>query len=65
MCDFCENRKEITLESNQGRKSHWLIIRGEEISRLYCRFGDVSNAYGIEVRYCPICGSKLNEGVGA
>ncbi len=61
MCEFCENRKEITLESYPRVVSHWLIIRGKEKSRLYCRMGNVSNAYGIEIRYCPLCGRKLSE----
>lgn len=60
MCEFCENRKEIELES-ETTVSHWSIIRGQEYSRLYCRMGNVSNSYGIKIYHCPICGRKLTD----
>lgn len=61
MCEFCENIKDITVENADGMVSHWNIIKGKEFSRLYCRMGNASNAYGMKIWHCPICGRKLSE----
>lgn len=61
MCEFCENRKEITLENDTGMVSHWFIFGVGKSFRLYCRMGNASNAYGIKIQNCPMCGRKLSE----
>ena len=64
MCEFCSNKKSQNKNMVKSSKDVVLILRGSLIvdTSGYCDDCELysSNYYEINIKYCPMCGQKLD-----
>lgn len=57
MCEFCEKENELKTETG-----HWFILKSKKyMPSLFYRHRNCTNACGMTINYCPLCGRKLSE----
>lgn len=67
MCDFCENSKQIIQETNMSSirfETYSVCIMKNELvfaGTVQDNFGITFPAETAKIRFCPICGRKLEE----
>lgn len=60
MCEFCKIPTGIGNEID-AKSANWFLVKTNGECRIYCRRRHFSDAFGIPILFCPMCGRRLGE----